>query len=192
MFRIRPRILTRRIRPLGRLGLEMVEEGVTDLDDILRERLASLKLERDRARSALDRIRARHARKPHDGGYSLPQGWMRSIIERIEVDDGVIRIIGNTSAQEQALDGKPEASGGVRRSVLKWHARAEKPNARTRQWYCNLMSGNSFASDGQEPLPGLARAGVAHSGISWSCNTTMETNEWTSVRIRRLRRSWNS
>jgi hypothetical protein len=58
--------------------------------------------------------------------------------------------------------------------------------------YCNLMSGNSFAIDGQEPLPGLARAGVAHSGISWSCNTTMETNEWTSVRIRRLRRSWNS
>ena len=61
MFRIRPRILTRRIRPLGRLGLEMVEEGVTDLDDILRERLGSLKLECDRARSALDRIRARHA-----------------------------------------------------------------------------------------------------------------------------------
>ena len=133
MFRIRPRILTRRIRPLGRLGLEMVEEGVTDLDDILRERLGSLQLECDRARSALDRIRARHARKPHDGGYSLPQGWMRTVIERIEVDDGVIRIIGNTSAQEQALDGNPEASGGVRRSVLKWHARAEKPNARTRQ-----------------------------------------------------------
>jgi len=42
------------------------------------------------------------------------------------------------------------------------------------------MSGNSFASDGQEPLPGLARAGFAHSGISWSCNTNMETNEWTS------------
>ena len=53
---------------------KMVEEGVTDLDDILRDRLASLKLERDRARSALDRIKARHARKHHDGGYSLPQG----------------------------------------------------------------------------------------------------------------------
>ena len=53
---------------------KMVEEGVTDLDDILRDRLASLKLERDRAQSALDRIKARHARKHHDGGYSLPQG----------------------------------------------------------------------------------------------------------------------
>ncbi len=40
------------------------------------------------------------------------------------------------------------------------------------------MSKNSFVSDGQEPLPGLARAGVAHSGIPWSCDTTMETNEW--------------
>ena len=58
--------------------------------------------------------------------------------------------------------------------------------------YCNLMSGNSFAIDGQEPLPGLARAGVAHSGIPWSCNTTMETNEWPGERIRRWRRSWNS
>ena len=53
---------------------KIVEEGVTDLDDILRDRLASLKLERNRARAALGRIKARHARKHHDRGYPLPQG----------------------------------------------------------------------------------------------------------------------
>jgi len=34
----------------------MVEDGLTDLDDILKERLAALKQERDRAKGALDRI----------------------------------------------------------------------------------------------------------------------------------------
>jgi hypothetical protein len=34
----------------------LTEAGVTELDNILGERLASLKLERDRARTALDRI----------------------------------------------------------------------------------------------------------------------------------------
>ena len=53
------------------------------------------------------------------------KAWMLSIIERIEVDDGVIRIIGDKSTLEQAVDGKPEASGGVRRSVPRWHAQRE-------------------------------------------------------------------
>jgi hypothetical protein len=45
---------------------------------------------------------------------------------------------------------------------------------------------------GHEPLLGHAPAGAAHSGIPWSCSTTMEKREWTGGRIRRLRRSWNS
>ena len=47
---------------------------------------------------------------------------MQSIIEKIEVDDTVIRIIGDKSTLEQAVDGKPGASGGVRRCVPRWHA----------------------------------------------------------------------
>lgn len=113
---------------------------VTDLDDILRDRLASLKLERDRARSALDRIKARHAAPTTfdpatlerfarairenitTGDIPFRKAWMRSIIERIEVDDGVIRIIGDKCTLEQAVDRKPEASGGVRRCGQRWHA----------------------------------------------------------------------
>ena len=121
----------------------MVEEGVTDLDDILRDRLASLKLERDRARSALDRIKARHAAPTTfdpaalerfgramrenitTGEIPFRKEWLRSIIERIEVDDGAVRIIGDKSTLEQAVDENPEASGGVRRCVPRWHAQRE-------------------------------------------------------------------
>ena len=37
---------------------KMVEDGVTDLDDILKDRLASIKLDRDRSRLALERIKS--------------------------------------------------------------------------------------------------------------------------------------
>jgi len=37
----------------------MVEDGLTDLDETLRERITLLKLDRDRAKTALDRIKAR-------------------------------------------------------------------------------------------------------------------------------------
>ena len=56
------------------------------------------------------------------GDIPFRKAWIRSIIERIEVGDGVIRIIGDKSALEQAVDGKPGASGGVRRCVRRWHA----------------------------------------------------------------------
>ena len=35
----------------------LVEDGMTDLDDVLRDRLATLKAERDRARAALERAK---------------------------------------------------------------------------------------------------------------------------------------
>ncbi|BCB17849.1 hypothetical protein [Bosea sp. ANAM02] len=39
----------------------MVEDGIAELDDILKERIASLKLDRERAGTALDRIKAQVA-----------------------------------------------------------------------------------------------------------------------------------
>ncbi|WP_309143582.1 recombinase family protein [Bradyrhizobium sp. CCGB01] len=40
---------------------KMVEDGITDLDDVLKGRIASLKLDRDRAKTALDRITSQAA-----------------------------------------------------------------------------------------------------------------------------------
>ena len=44
---------------------------------------------------------------------------------------------------------------------------------------------------GRAPQPGHAPAGAVHPGIPWSCDTAMETGEWTDEKIRRLRRCWN-
>lgn len=40
---------------------KMVEDGIPDMDDILKERIGNLKLDRERAQAALDRIRANAA-----------------------------------------------------------------------------------------------------------------------------------
>ena len=45
------------MRQLKRL-YKMVEDGLTDSDEILRERITLLKRDRDRAKTALDRIKA--------------------------------------------------------------------------------------------------------------------------------------
>ena len=39
----------------------MVEDGVTDIDDVLGDRLAALKSDRDRAKAALERIKVQLA-----------------------------------------------------------------------------------------------------------------------------------
>ena len=41
---------------------------------------------------------------------------------RVDVDDRIIRLIGDGTTLEQAVDRKPEASGGVRRCGQRWHA----------------------------------------------------------------------
>ncbi|NEU15034.1 recombinase family protein, partial [Methylobacterium sp. BTF04] len=99
----------------------MVEDGVTDLDDILRDRLAALKLDRDRAKAALDRIRVNERpaaviapdlverfgqlmrENVTAGEIPFRKAWIQSIVDRVEVDDHVIRIIGDKSSLEHAI-----------------------------------------------------------------------------------------
>lgn len=126
----------------------MVEEGLTDLDDILRERLAALKLDRDRAKAALERIDAvaspAAAIAPElvgrfgtlmrenitSGEIPFRKAWLQSIVDRVEVDDDVIRIVGDKAMLEAAIaNGGAQASPGVRGSVRKW--RASTPPFRT-------------------------------------------------------------
>ena len=122
---------------------QMVEDGLTDLDDILKERVGSLKHDRDRTTAALDRIREtrssamtfdpetieRFGRLMRDniatGAIPFRKASLRSVIERIEVDDDVVRIVGNTATLEQAIAGGAASAEGVRRSVPKWRARRD-------------------------------------------------------------------
>ena len=122
---------------------KMVEDGITDLDDILKQRLESLKLERDRSRTALDRIRLANAsafefdpeaverfgramrENITTGEVPFRKAYIRSLVDRIEVDDNVVRIIGKKSTLEQAIAGRETANAGVRRCIPKWRALRE-------------------------------------------------------------------
>jgi site-specific DNA recombinase len=86
-----------------------IEDGIVELDDILRERTASLKSERERAKAAYDRARARcgtvatvdsvkigaFARlvtdKLDNGDTNARKSYIRSIVDATEVDDKAIR-----------------------------------------------------------------------------------------------------
>ena len=121
----------------------MVEEGVTEIDDVLKNRLAQLKTDRERAKAALDRIISSSARsaaiEPEavekfsrfmrenvvSGAVPFRKAYIQSVVDRIEVDDGLIRIVGDKATLEQAVAGRVMASGGVRRRVPKWRARRD-------------------------------------------------------------------
>ena len=116
----------------------MVEDGVTDLDDTLKDRLASIKHDRDRSRLALEGIRppnahpapfepeaiARFSRAMREnitsGEIPFRKAYIQSVVDRIEVDDGVIRILGSKATLEQAIAGRAVASVGVRSFERKW------------------------------------------------------------------------
>jgi DNA invertase Pin-like site-specific DNA recombinase len=121
----------------------MVEDGVADMDDLLKERIGALKFDRERAQAALDRIRAtnvpastipadvieRFGRAMREnittGEVPFRKAYLRSVIDRIEVDDDIIRITGDKTRLEQAIGGKSFATSGVRSFARKWYAQGE-------------------------------------------------------------------
>jgi DNA invertase Pin-like site-specific DNA recombinase len=121
----------------------MVEDGVTDMDDLLRERLAALKSERERAKAALERIKAQSApqitlepdqlerfgtfmrEKITVGETSFRRAYLRAVVEAIEVDDHIIRIHGSKTSLEQAVVAGEQIGKGVRGFIRKWRAQRE-------------------------------------------------------------------
>jgi site-specific DNA recombinase len=118
----------------------MVENGLTEMDDILKDRIAALKVERDRAKDALERIKTRPRAHAIDaraierfgslmreniasGPIPFRKAYIRSVVERVEVDDRAIRIVGDRATLEQAIAGGQNANPGVRSFVRKWRAR---------------------------------------------------------------------
>ena len=122
---------------------KMVEDGLTDMDDVLAERVASLKSERELAKAALQRLQAQTrpeislkvddiqrfgafmSEKITTGEPSFRRAYLRSIIEGIEVDDNVIRIHGSRTSLEQAVIAKEQIGNGVRGFIRKWRSLGE-------------------------------------------------------------------
>ena len=121
----------------------LIEDGHAEMDDMLRERIVSLKADRDRARAVLER--ARGGSRPNvditveqaerfgalmrknltSGEIPFRKAYLGAIIDRVEVDDGQIRIVGRKDVLEQAVLANGAVTPGVRSFVRKWRARRD-------------------------------------------------------------------
>ena len=57
------------------------------------------------------------------GDTNARKGYIRSIVDAVEVDDKAIRIIGNKDVLQAVIAGKQNANGNVRGFVRKWRTR---------------------------------------------------------------------
>jgi hypothetical protein len=122
---------------LGRL-YRLVEDGVAEIDHLLKTRISALRADRDRAQSALNRARSvtrtaidispimveRFGRtmreKLTSGEVPFRKAYLGSILDRVEVDDHEIRIVGRKDVLEQAMLANGATVPGVRSFVRKW------------------------------------------------------------------------
>jgi site-specific DNA recombinase len=121
---------------------KLVEEGLAEADDILKGRIETLKLARGKALAALDRTRSvtRHIKeispliierfasgmreKLTTGGVPFRKAYLGSLVDRIEVDDRQVRIIGRKEVLEQAVLAN-EDTPRVHGFVPKWRSRQD-------------------------------------------------------------------
>lgn len=123
---------------------DLVENGLAQMDDVLKDRIEALQTSREIAIAALERAKSA-SRPTHDispaavdrfarsmreklssGEIPFRKAYIRSIVDRIEVDDRCIRIMGRKDVLEQAV----LAEGGtaapmVHSFVPKWRTRQE-------------------------------------------------------------------
>ena len=119
---------------------KMVEDGIAEMDDVLKNRITALKAERETARATLDR--ATGANRPPiaipgdkikafasamrerltAGEIPFRKAYLGAIINRIEVDDDQIRILGRKDVLEQAVLANGGPIPGVRSFVRKWRS----------------------------------------------------------------------
>ena len=118
-----------------------IEDGVVDLDADLKERIQTLKNERDIIQVTLDRIETQGRQssnvtperieaftrlmreKLDTGDTQARKAYLRSVISRIEVDDQKISIIGEKATIADVIAGRQAQAGNVRCFVRKWRAR---------------------------------------------------------------------
>ena len=118
-------------------------DGQTDMDDLLRDRIANLKRHGELARAAYDRTRAgsrstegfatkqieafsKFVRQPLQAGeIPFRKAYLQAIIYRIEVDDRFITICGRKSALERTVLASAAAKYMVGSSIAKWRSRQD-------------------------------------------------------------------
>ncbi|MBU2325895.1 MAG: recombinase family protein [Alphaproteobacteria bacterium] len=121
----------------------MVEDGIAEMDDILRDRIAGLKIDRERIEASLDRART-HAIPCSDippaiveefsrmmrenianGDIPFRKAYIQAVVDKVEVGDRQIRIIGNKAAIHHAVTGSKKFWPSVRSFERKWRTRRD-------------------------------------------------------------------
>ena len=118
-----------------------IEDGIVETDDQLRDRIKTLKNERDMAQASLERIveqsRDRSALTPerihaftklmHDkldnGDVQARKAYLRAVISEIRVDDDKVSIIGDKAALSAVIAGQTGTNANVSGFIRKWRAR---------------------------------------------------------------------
>ena len=121
----------------------MVEDGLTDLDEILKDRLTVLKAERDRAKAALERAKEQSASPIQidpalierfgrtmrenftTGSVPFRKAYLLSLIDRIEVDDHQVRIKGRKDLLEKAVLASRNNQAWCSETSTRWRARRD-------------------------------------------------------------------
>jgi site-specific DNA recombinase len=122
---------------------KLVEDGRDEVDDILKARIADLKQAREKACAALERARSatrtvedispivveRFVRTMRErlttGEVPFRKAYLGSLVDRIEVDDGEVRIVGRKEVLEQAVLASRQTEAGVHSFVPKWRPRQD-------------------------------------------------------------------
>ena len=118
----------------------LVENGLTDLDEVLKDRLKTLKADRDRAKAALERAKEHLAPQIRidpalieqfgrtmsenfrTGSVPFRKAYLQALINIIEVDDHLVRIKGSKELLEKAV---LATQVGCSQMSTKWRARRD-------------------------------------------------------------------
>jgi site-specific DNA recombinase len=121
----------------------LVEDGMTELDDVLKGRLHELKTDRDGANAALERAKENAATHIQidpaaierfgrimlenfsRGSVPFRKAYLQSIINVIEVDDRQIRIKGNRELLEKAVLASQNGQPWCSQTSTRWRTRRD-------------------------------------------------------------------
>ena len=121
----------------------LVEDGLTDVDEVLKDRLNTLKADRDRAKAALERTKEHSASQIQidpalierfgrtmrenfsTGSVPFRKAYLRSLIDVIEVDDHQVRIKGSKDLLEKAVLASQNGQTGCSQMSTRWRARRD-------------------------------------------------------------------
>lgn len=118
----------------------LIENGVTEIDDVLKDRLKTLRVTRDNAKAALDRAREgsdrpisidpalieRFGRTMREnfttGSIPFRKSYLHALVDCVEVDDNRIRIKGSKDLVEKAVLATRAGSPPGSQMGTKWRA----------------------------------------------------------------------